>query len=275
MAEKIAPTRAELPDTDYLRLMSLKGVATTFLSDGYCGLDFQRWREAAELRRLARSLAPDRSRAAAEIFHAVKRRFQGAPAAAGEGFTPPLKAWEGGAAGEAERTRLFAGLCGQLGIDVVLVMIEDEGGRRLADLCEARDPKTGRSDVVVFSDGVIIENKSARDLLCDPRAAGWPERLAKARSGNVFVIQPSEAADFRTANIRLRDALRRAGADAPEFGGSPSAALELHMKSFKDVPNRKGFGYWDLPLEAARGGPGFNKKWNVEKESVGGGGEKK
>jgi len=269
LAKRIIPDVPELPNPEYIKLFLSNKLYSCALTDTFCKVDFLRWKDALELKKLAESICKNRENATEELFNAIEQHVK--PPENPEKQSVHLNVmdiWNSGVGNDMDKVRLLHGLAEQLGMDVKIIGFTKNSGIPLMYLCEVHDPVKDKYDVIDIATNKIIRNKSIKDLILNDKSVP-PEFsgvFKKALHENLLFIQPSEFQDYRVFNIKLGQALSKtANPKLPVFGKDPSVSIEKYCKKMKGLPNEMNYGYWQVPVNTIFSSSDIDPKWTDKK----------
>ena len=266
----------ELPDLDYIRFFTGKGLGTLPLTAPFGHFDYIRWRNAYKMQQIVEAYS---DRPDMELLNAVMKKRS--PKATAQSMSlnnmfygnsinaPPVslgQLWDGGYTSLNEFFRLFSAVAYQKGYEPQIIAFYDETQKPLYAVCELR--KNGKSLIAAPINGRIWENCSVDALAANPSPVKdvWPGAVTASLNRRLYRL-PAEVMDFRLCNQRLRKKLIEAGFhNMPLFGEDPRTRIEHYIQKYAKKVEKSRFSYWNFPFFSLMSSAEFPEKWKLNPE---------
>ena len=278
-ASIVADDIPDLPDIDYIRFLSGRGLGTLLLTAPFGHFDYIRWQNAYKMRKIVESYSgkPDiellnsvikkRSPEATDKSMSLRGMFYRDSAAAPS--VSPGDLWNRGYTSLNEFFRLFSAVAYQKGYEPQIIAFYDEAQEPLYVICELR--KKGKSFIADPISGRVWENSSVDALAADPAPVKeiWPEAVTASLNRRLYRL-PAEVMDFRLYNQRLRKKIIEAGFhNMPIFGEDPRTRIENYIQKYTKKVEKSRFSYWNFPFFSLMSSPEFPEEWKLNPEESG------
>ncbi|MFA6567218.1 MAG: hypothetical protein WCS96_03325 [Victivallales bacterium] len=258
----------DLPDSDYLKVLSDLRISTLLLDTPFSRYDFLRWKDAFCIKKFIGEAADGKSGEIEGIFSALMRNIEYRQTREGSFQALTLSEIIGrGYGNTGEMTRVLSECAYQTGYDVQTVSLFDDSGNLVHMICEIRGK--GKSTVVDVRFGKLWENTTFAELAENPSGVSglWPENTVKAMKNHIYGV-PSEFQDYKVYNQALAENLKRGGVkDVPVFGADPRERIEAYLKYFAPGDNVR-ITYWRYPFFALMSQPDFPNDWKLNYEEL-------
>ncbi len=260
IAARIAPESEsfEMPRPEYLGILCDFRVRLGFLTDPFNFADYARWKSLADAKKLALEIGGSPAKMLEAVMGKVKSQEAGKP------WQTPLSAmdcWRDGAGTAEDRARLLCAIASQAGYGSRIIGLPKERGSLLRSVCHLQ--KGAESWLADTESGVAIQAPWPLDSnAAAALSKGWSPDSIAALKGPLVIFAPSEAQDFRNANILLYERLKASGAKGlPSFPSTPQASYDALSagKAPQDFAS-----YWHLPFLALKSIKGDPAGWLLD-----------
>jgi hypothetical protein len=258
----------DLPDSDYLKLVSDLRISTLLLNSPFGRYDYLRWKDAFCIKKFVKDATDEKSEEIEGIFSALMRNIEYRQTPEGSSQALTMAEIIGRGYGNThEMIRIFSECAYQSGYDVQTVTLFDDSGKIVHLVCEIRGK--GKAMVADARFGKLWKNTTFAKLAENPSGVSglWPENMVQALKNHIYGI-PSEFQDYKIYNQALSGNLKRGGiGDVPIFGADPRKRIEAYLK-YSESEDNSGITYWRYPFYVLMSQPDFPNDWRLNYEKL-------
>ncbi len=261
--------KVELPQLEYLMIMQGNRINSTFLTDPFNGYDFIRWRDAMQLRKMARSAIKSDKTALNDLVKLVNSKVKFRRMRKME--YPPYSVMDiikRGYGNNRDRLRVLCNLARQAGFKVMVVGLLQPDKKIIYMF--GLFSKDGKTCVADIKKGIVVEGVTLEDIGGNRQLAGhWPGPVRKAMLGKKVYLEPVEIQDYRMLNQMLARKLNESKVKGlPLMSVSPSEELAGFMSETGAKAQGNFSAYWQDPILALHSFPNVPPGWKLHKDPL-------
>jgi hypothetical protein len=258
----------ELPDSDYLQVVSDLKISTLILNAPFSRYDFLRWKDAFRIKRFIGEITDGKSAGIEGIFSRLldKIEYRKTPEGASQALTL-TQIIDRGYGNTHEMARLLCECAYQAGYEVQTVSLFDDSRNLVHVVCEIRG-----NDESIVADARFKKlwgNMTFAKIAENPSALSgiWPDNIVKSMKNHIYGV-PSEFQDYKACNQAFAENIKRRGInDVPVFGADPRKRIQAYLKYFAPG-NHVRITYWRYPFFVLMSQPDFPKDWKLDYEKM-------